>query len=348
MPLLLSESDVRQVLTMEDCLKALESAYKQEGQGRAVNRTKSSVYMPSQFGRHTQFVSIEGGIRNPPVFALSIRSHVPVREAPPGARFLMLFSGETGELLALLRSLEISGYRVGGTAGLAAREMARHDAKVVGILGSGGTARAHALAYAAVRQIERFKVYSPNPEHRAGFAEWITGMTEVPAQALDDPEQVVRGSDIVAACTNSRVPIVKPEWLDQPGVHMTGVQLTGRSELEPEGLQRFDRLVTYMSGVSAYHPTEPEQGPPPITGTTKEWLAMFDVIPRHHTLIDLLLGKAPGRETETERNYFFSEGAGVQFGSVMAAVYQRAKERGVGQEMPAEWARWFRLGGDAA
>ena len=347
MPLLLDDADVRAVLTMDSCLKALESAYKQEGLGRASNRTKSTMYIGSRPGWTAQYISFEGALRDPPVFALVVRSHVQEPGAPPGGRVLMLFSGETGELLALFRAEQIQTYRVGGSAGLAAREMARRDARVVGILGSGGTARAHALAYAAVRQVERFKVYSPNPEHRTAFAEWITRMTEVPAQALDDAEAVVRGSDIVASCTASRGPVVKPEWLDQPGLHMTCVRLMFPGELEPEGFKRFDRLVTYFPGESTRHPTGPER-PSRVMGTGDDFLAQFNVIPRRHTLSDLLLGKAPGRESGEERNYFFSEGTGVQFAAVCALVYEQAREQGVGQEMPAEWARWFRLGGDAS
>ena len=343
MPLLLNESDIRTVLTMDDCLKALESGYRQEGLGTAANRNKSVISITPQSGQTTQYVTFEAGIRNPPVFALVLRSHVPESVGPPGGQFVMLFSGETGELLALLRSREIGAYRLGGTAGLAAREMARHDAKVVGILGSGDSARAHALAYAAVREIELFKVYSPNPEHRAAFAQWVTNMTEVPTQAMNDPETVVRGSDIVAACTTAQGPIVKSDWLDRPSVHMTSVQLRW-NELEPEGLKHFDRLVTYLSAVATHHPTEPD-GRVRVSGTTEEWLAQFNVIPRRHTLVDVLLGKAPGRESGTERNYFFSEGTGVQFAAISAVVYERARERGVGQEMPPEWARWFRYGG---
>ena len=342
MPLLLSDDDAREVLRMDDCLGALESAYKQEGLGTAANRTKSTIYIRGESGSTTHYVSMEGGISDPPVFVLRVRAHQPMRSGPFGAYILMLFSGETGGLLAVLRSREVSSWRVGGTAGLAAREMARQDAQVVGILGSGGTARAHVLAYAAVRRVQRFKVHSPNPQHRADFAEWVTRMTEVPAQAFDTPEEVVRGSDIVAACTSSPVPFLNPDWLDKAGVHMTGVQL-GNTELEPEGLARFDRLVTYMSGVSTHHPTDPDVKPERRTGTDEEYMALYSVIPHRHTLVDLLMGRAPGRASETENNYFLSEGTGVQFGAVAALVYERARQRGVGQEMPEEWARW--LGG---
>lgn len=344
MPILLDDDDVRRVLTMEDCLGALEAACKQEALGTAANRTKSTLYVRPAPGGFSQYVSMEGALREPPVFALRVRVHGAGAEGAGtgavGAHVLMLFGAEGGELLAILKQRAISSYRTAALAGLAGREMARPDAQVVGILGSGGMAHAHALAYAAVRNVERFKVYSPNPEHRAGFASWLSRTVGISADAAPSEEAVVRDADIVAACTNARGAIVHADWLDRPGVHMTGVQLGDQGELEPGGLRRFQRVVTYLSGVSTHHNTEP--GQQPLTNATTETsLDRFEVIPNHHSLADLLLGKAPGRESPEESNYFFSEGTGVQFAAVGALVYQRARDRNIGQPMPDEWARWF-------
>ena len=340
-PLLISEDDVRNVLTMRHCLDALESAFKQEGLERAVNRVKATIYTHPEPGGVVQYVSMEGGLNNPPVFCLrvSLRPSLP-HGGPRGAGTVMLFSGENGQLLGIFQTRELSSLRVGGTAGLAAREMARPDAKVVGILGSGGLARAHALAYAQVRKVELFKVFSPNPEHRQAFGAWITEKTGIPVKVCDDPEPVVRGSDIVAACTNTRAPIVKPEWLDQPGVHMTGVQLGDQQELEPEGRKLFHRLVTYLPDVSTHLTTDPDR-PLWSSATTPDSLARLHVIPNRHKLTDVLLGRAPGRVSLGERNYHFSEGSGVQFAALSAAAYQRALECGVGRELPEEVADWF-------
>ena len=143
MPLLLTDDDAEKVLTMEECLKSLENAFKQEATGAAANRTKATIYIRASSGSVCQYVSMEGGIQNPPVFVLSVRTQVPLvsHSDPSGTNVLMLFDGNTGNLLAFLKRKTISCFRVAGTAALAAREMARSDAKVVGILGSGGQAR---------------------------------------------------------------------------------------------------------------------------------------------------------------------------------------------------------------
>ena len=343
-PLLLSEADVRKVLTMKDAIDGLEMAYKQEAEGRAGYRPKTTVYVGSQ-ERHLTHVTSLGGLDDPGMVCLNIRSNVIGAKDNSGGTYMnMLFSGETGELLTMMSTGGISWYRVAGSAALAARDMALPGAKVVGILGSGNSARPHPLAYAEVRDIELFKIFSPNPEHRKAFAEWTTEKTGIPAQALDNPEEVIRGSDIIAACTNTRdEPIIKKEWLDVPGLHMTAVQSgTGAAELELEGLKMFTRLVTSFDGPTVHVPTRPGKW----TGGAEDEESMkrFDVIPNHHTLAELVGGKVPGRESPEERNYYLNQGTGVQYAGVAIKVYQRALEEGIGTRMPEEWFKWFQMG----
>ncbi len=349
-PLLLSEEDVRSVLDMKENLAALDSAYKQEAIGAASYRPKATVYLGEKHGYAMTHVTSLGGLRNPPVVVINIRSMLQATsesrdihklQGPHGTFMSMLFSGESGELLAMMSNGDVSWYRHAGSAGLAAREMAQPDATVVGILGSGSTARAHALAYACVRPLELFKVYSPSLEHRNTFCEWLNLKTGVQVKSMDNPEAVVRGSAIVAACTSSRFePLVKKDWLE-PGVHFTGVQTgEGSMELELEGIKLFHRLATSFDSASSHHFTEPEHSPL-RTATTPEMLDVFNVIPNHHTLADVLSGKAPGRESPEERNYYINNGTGVQYAATVALVYDRAKKRGIGQEMPAEWFKWF-------
>jgi alanine dehydrogenase len=352
-PLLLSEDDVESVLDMSENLQALESAYLQEAVGEAAYRAKANVYVGAQWGRSMTHVTSLGGLNDPPVVVLNIRSMVQEYEEhrdyqgtrserkPGGTYMTMLFSGESGELLALMSNGLISWYRHGGTAGLAAREAALPGARVAGILGSGATARAHALAYAAVRPLELFKIYSPTPANRHDFARWLTEQTGVESRAVDSAEDAVRGSQIVAACTSYRYQsVVQKDWLE-PGVHFTAVQTgEGGMELEPSALPLFQRLITSFDSAASHHPTGPTDSLL-RTATTEETLAVFDVIPNHHTIVDVLSKKAPGRESAEERNYFVNNGTGVQYAATAALVYAKARERGVGTEMPEEWFRWF-------
>jgi ornithine cyclodeaminase/alanine dehydrogenase-like protein (mu-crystallin family) len=197
-----------------------------------------------------------------------------------------------------------------------------------------------------VRPIRRIKVFSPNPEHRRAFARMAADALGIAVEAPDSAEEVVRGSDIVAACTNTRQPVVFGDWL-QPGAHVIPVQLT--DELDEGAWRRIDRLVRYQSppGVQGtacdqlwtYRP-DAETVRRIHGGSTPEFearLLQWVGQPKMTELTSLLLGKAPGRQDEREITCAISEGTGVQFAAVGLRVYEEAKRRGLGRRLPLEW-----------
>lgn len=339
---MLNYAEVRSLLTIRDAMDTLEDAYRKEAEGTAANRAKAAVYVSTKPGRTAMFVTQVGGVRTPPVFAVNVLSVVPEVSYQVGAFALLLFSGETGELLAMMNNRGLASFLTGATGCLAAREMARRRSRVVGIIGSGSLAQMHALGYAAIRQIELFKIYSPNPRHRRDCARRINEKTSVKAVAMDQPEPVVRGSDIVALCTNSTGKVVEPEWIDTPGVHVTFVQLGDHGkELPADGLKMFDRVVTNVRAVATDHFTDPSGRPTWLTGTKASFLDQFHVIPKRNSLIDVIAGVTPGRESESERNLYFGEGSGIQYTAIAAMVYERARQRGIGKQVPPDVADVF-------
>lgn len=349
MTLLLNNDDVRQVLDADLALAALEEAFREEGNQAAGNRTKSTVHIPSPQPDHWyRFRSMEGGLRKKAVLAMRIKSeiaHWPTRfgkrrqdlySVRPGrfSGLVLLFSAENGEFLAILNDGYLQRMRVGATAALAAREMARPDSEVLGILGSGGQARSHALAYTRVRPIRSIRFYSPDPDHRREFARETAETTGVEVVPCPDPRSAADGVDILACCTSSAEPVLDPSWI-RPGMHLTAVMLT---ELTDEAYSRVDRVVTYRSNVSQNVFTTPEdQRPPSLGGSTPRQLSRLDSIPKRASLCDVLLGRAAGRENSEEVNYFNSEGTGVQFAAVAEAIYEQARNRGLGKELPGDW-----------
>jgi ornithine cyclodeaminase/alanine dehydrogenase-like protein (mu-crystallin family) len=352
MALLINNDDVRKVLNMTDCIAALSEAFKQQSTGSAANRTKASIHIPTtRPDEWYRYVSMEGGLRDKQVAAIRIKSDIVFADVQHGVRrmdwyakekglynaLILLFSSEDGQLLAILNDGVVQQYRVGATAGVAAELMARRDSRVIGIFGSGGQAHSHALAYAEVFPEAQFKVYSPNPKNRANFASWITEETGREALATAFPQEVAAGADILAACTDAVAAFIKADWI-QPGMHVRPVQGVLAGEIEPDGYEKVDRLVSYMSGTAENHFTTPETERPVFLGaSTAASMATFDAIPYRHTLPDVLLGKAPGRSSEAEINCFIDEGTGVQFAAVASLVYDRCRERGIGRELPAEW-----------
>jgi ornithine cyclodeaminase/alanine dehydrogenase-like protein (mu-crystallin family) len=358
--LLIDRHVAEEVLTPEACLQVLESAFREEGLGAAVNRTKTNIHVPGEDANVSyRYCTMEGGIRGMKVVAIRIKSdistprwvHGEEREdwycVYPG-RFMgliLLFSAQDGALLAVLQDGHIQHMRVAATDALAARCMAREDASILGLVGSGGMAWTHAFLYSMIRPIRRIKVYSPNPEHRQRFTIQLADQIGIEVAAMNSAEEAVRGSDIIVGCTNSLRPVIRGEWLEK-GMHLTLMKI---QELDEAGYGRLDRHVLYVSppGVQGSPcdnlltipydreflrrfcgGSHPEMWQQELTWTGEEKI---------FRLPDVLLGKVKGRDNDEQITCFRSEGTGVQFAAVGLKVYEEAKRRGLGRSLSLEW-----------
>jgi alanine dehydrogenase len=339
----------KELLTMEACIEALEEAYKEEGEGSGTNRTKSNIQIPAENPDYWyRYCSMEGGLRKAGVVGIRIKSDMvswPVMYGKtrtvwhcvePGryCGLILLFSARNGEPIAILNDGYIQHLRVGATAAIAAKHMAREDASVVGIIGSGGMAETHLQGYASVRNLKQARVYSPNREHREDYARRMSKELGIEVVALEDPEKVVRGSDIVACCTDAEEPVVCGDWIE-PGVHITAVKTREAGE---DLFRRLDRFVSYRSGICEQHWTTPEDWRPPgLGGSFPGYTKHAELIPKRFHLTELLLDQALGRENDREINFFESEGTGIQFAAVGYKIYTLAKQKGLGQDLPLDW-----------
>src|SRR5262245_13736970 len=232
--IILNNEEVGALLSMENCLRLLERAYQEQSQGTAVNRPRSDLYLPATTSDGVYcFKTMEGALTHEKVVALRLNSDVIKWEdkggriikdkvpAAPGNKWVglvMLFSAETGEPLAIFPDGIIQGIRVAASSALAARFLAREDAAVLGGLGSGWQARAHAKAMCAVRPIKKILVHSPTKANREKFAGEVEGELGVSVEAAVTGESVAERADILVAATNSVSRVVPPDYL-RPGMH---------------------------------------------------------------------------------------------------------------------------------
>ncbi len=353
--LVLSNDEVERLLPMDACLEALEIAYAELAAGRAQHRPRTDLYAPT--GRpetYYVFKSMEGVIPSLGIAALRINSdHITWKAGPHGvlkaklpaargryAGHVELYSTETGELLAIMPDGYLQKMRVGATSAIAARRLAREDARVLGLLGSGWQAGAQVEALAVVRPLQRVRVYSPTPEHRERFAKAMSLKLGLEVDAVDRPEHAVGGADIVAAATNAVAPVIRPEWL-RPGMHVTCVKT---AELGAPVIARADVVVLHhrAEGPRNYLPGRAEavigDDPLPLLGVGLAEAApevAWDGVPE---LTELIRGTARARRGPHEISCFVNNaGTGLQFAAVGARVYQRARAEGVGREIPTEW-----------
>ena len=137
--------------------------------------------------------------------------------------WLMVFSGESGDLAGILHGKTLSLWKTGATAAVAARHLARADATRVALLGTGFYARAQLLCLAADRALSEVRCYSRDAGKLAAFVGWArTALRDVEVIAAASAENAVRGAGIVVTITTSPNPVVRGEWLD-PGVHVNAI-----------------------------------------------------------------------------------------------------------------------------
>ena len=354
--LLINNKEVEQLLDMKSCLEVLEIAYDDLLKGDAVYRPRLDVWVPCERpDGYYRWGTMEGASRKLGVFAIRMKSdiiHWPdgITEEKycirPGTfcGVIMVFSVRNGEPLAIINDGIVQHMRVGACAGLGAKYLSRADASVVGIFGSGGMARSYLEAFHEVRKLERVKVYSPNKAHRFAFAEDMSRKLGLQVEAVDRPEAVVRGSDIVATCTDStHVVFGEPEWLEQ-GAHITCVRAC---EIGPKVVQRCDLSIklgrntvdTMDDGMVRLHgnvgyiagqPEERSRIPEPEVDNYRGGFFQY--------FMDLKAGKVPGRTSPKQTTFFINAGTqGLQFAACAGKVYQLAKEKGVGREIPTDW-----------
>jgi ornithine cyclodeaminase/alanine dehydrogenase-like protein (mu-crystallin family) len=234
--------------------------------------------------------------------------------------------------------------RVAVTSALAAKEMARQDASVMAIFGSGWQAGAHVPAFCAVRRVKKIKAYSPTQANRTKFAREMEKLVGVPVEPMASPAEAAMGADMLVAATNAITRVIEPEWMT-PGVHATCVK---DSELGEETIRKANRVViharnfapeNYISGfgdvkIAAHDPVDFIRGAKRSAGETAA-APFWTTAPE---LKDVMGGNVPGRKSADEVTCFINNiGLGIQFAAVGGAIYAEARAKGVGREIPTDW-----------
>jgi alanine dehydrogenase len=238
--------------------------------------------------------------------------------------------------------------RVGADSAIGAKYMAKKDAAVVGMLGSGGMARSYMEALRCVRDIRRLRVFSPTRAHREAFGREVADKYGLEVVVCDRPEDIYRGADIVCGVTNSAVPVLDGRLLER-GTHIMNVG--GGGKPDAESLKRIDVYLRFGNapapwglpelGLADEYITWAARPNPDSPARTKKFgkrghgVSLPDKVVY---LADILEGRSPGRRSEDEITY--SERGnlqGAQFFAVAGRVYELAKAAGLGREIPTEW-----------
>ncbi len=349
--LYLSNDDVEALLGMDECIESFEHAYRAAHEGTAVNGRRSDMITATARQDCVYSLKMVGGVvPGSGIGAVRINSDIlsfpddggRTRKvkvpAAPGNRWvglIMLFSTETGEPLAILPDGVLQRMRVGATSGLAARYLARPDASVVTVLGSGWQAHAQAMAAAAGRKLSEIRVYSPNRDNARAFAADVEKRLELPVKPFDTPEQAVSGADIVLCATNSLQAVFKEGWV-RPGMHIGSIR---DGELDPAPLLKVDTIIVHDPGNMGSDHLVTAKGIDHKEGrkqvNTYPRLARIASAP---SLAALVAGATPGRTSDSQITCFLNfHGLGYQFAAAGAALLAKARASGRGHVLPTEW-----------
>ncbi len=344
MPLLLSNEDVLGVLSMEDCLDAMERSFLELGSGQAVSRPRSELLLPqAEPGRHYLLKTWDAALPGAGLAAVRITSNMMQETAANGTRRLdplplareggfvglvLLFDIATLELAGIVQDARLQVMRAGATYGIAAKYLAREDARTLGLIGSGGQAREQLSAIAQVRKLQRVQVFSPTREHRERFAKDMSAALGIEVLACRTPREAVKGADILSVATSSLEQVFEGEWL-QPGQLVT---LAGPARIDAATRDR-PALIVLQTAQQTLRWTPQGGGASPAARPAADGrrLALLpDIVARRH----------PGRahaEDIVLFGGFNSFGPGTAYAAVGAIVLERARQKGVGRELPAQW-----------
>jgi len=350
MTIIITDDDVKRLLPMRDCIEAMRVAFADFASGSAVNVPRVRYLAEHPDSDRKYFANIHVGavpsygvacvragshILRPPSATVTRRMYE--NPQPFNSGIVLLYSTETAQLIALLHEFHMSGMRVAATNALAVDEIARDDATTLGLFGTGKQARTAVEALPLVRPFRRVNVYSPSAEHRASFAREMTreGLDVV---AVDAPEAVIEGADVICCATSSLTPLFDGNRLSEGQLVITiaNSDITNRNRRSEVDGRTYERagsiIVTDWDSV--------------ISSDQRELLDPLEagVIRQEqiHELKDVVAGKvkvkqAP-RGAKGEIIYYKNNaGIAIQFAAAGGLVYRRAMADGNNKVIPADW-----------
>ena len=343
MVVLIDNEIAKKVLDRREVIDSIETAFRQLGRGDATFLSRTDIVSPTTMGDYFAWGSMVGATIDPPRLALRFKSDV-IKYVDKGGHFaeekfnespgkfmgvILLFDTRNGALLAIMNDGVIQHERVGATAAVACKYLSNEDSSILGIIGSGGMAQSYATNILEVRGIEEIKVYSPTEKNRKIFAEKMSDELNIEVNTMESPEEVARGSDIVATCTASQTPVFSQEWIE-PGMTIIDVRST---EIDNGTIESVDRV---FSTTNKNHKAEIIGGGKIDKYQSKRGKRGF-VETEYPTLSEIICKREIGRKGKNESIYYHNRSAGIQFAAVGGLVYERVKEQELGEEIPSEW-----------
>ena len=317
MPLLLTDKEVNQVMTMQDCVHVMEDMLDQAQRGMAWFQPRAHIRTPVGYHHVMPGAVLDTGVVGLKVYTARF---------PAGSRFLtVLHDSQTGDLLALLQGGRCSQLRTGALSAVATKYMSRQDAASIGIIGTGAQAKTQLEGMATVRKIQSIKAFDIVAERCQEFCTEMANLLNVEVTPAETARECVQGTDIAITMTTSPTPVLLGEWLE-PGMHLNimGSNHWTRREVDNQVISRADTVVVdNMEEAKRYSGD--------LLNTVDLGVIRWEQV---HELTSVVAKRIPGRHSDSAITLFKSHGIGTSDVAAAAYVYFKAKEQGLGTELP--------------
>ena len=315
---LITSKDIKQLFDVKDFVETVEESYKLVGSGSV--KTLPRINLDSE---HTS-----GFLKLLPCNVSSLKmGGVLVYTVGNGQgieKIVLLFDEETGGLETIIEGNRLSWMRTGAASAVATKYLAREDAEVIGIIGSGRQARSQLMAINTVRKIRLVKVYSPNPDHRLRYCKEMAELLGLEILPVNEAKDALIGSDVVSTTTTSKKPVFDGDWIEK-GTHINaiGAHYADHREMDETIIKKSKVIVDSRERALK------EEG---------ELLIPISkgIIAKEHIyaeLGDIVAGRVEGRKKAEEITLFTSGGVANEYIVSAVKIFKKAVREGIGKEL---------------
>lgn len=324
---LLTRKDIQSILPMESVIELVEQAFEQQALKRTVMPVRSCIPIEKNNGIVCSMPAYIESMNALGMKVVSTFRDNPGKYGIPSVQATILMNNsETGQVMAIMDGVYITGMRTAAASAIATKHLARKDSETLGMFGAGGQALYQLQGQCAVSGIKRVKVYDVNSKYRDAFVQKASKIVgeSVKVEAVDNPEQVVKGSDIIVTVTTSKKPIFDGNWVEE-GTHINGIGSYEpfARELDTTTIKRASKVV-----VDAYDAAMVEAGD--VIIPIKERAVTANHV--YAQLGELVAKIKLGRTDDKEITVFKTVGTAIQDVSTAIWVYTMAKAKGIGLE----------------
>jgi alanine dehydrogenase len=321
---LINRAQIERLLDMEELIEVMENAHEEFSAGRSIQPPRSGFELSKHPGlMETLSAYLEDSGRLG-VKILNSRRANPSQGRPFIYATVLLIAVQTGELKAILEGGSITAARTAAASAVATKYLSRRDSQNLAIIGTGRQGRTHLQALACVRPIRRIALYDADRESAERFQREMSAHYPQPMALASSAEQAVKSADIIALCTSSDRPVLLGRWV-RAGTHINSI-----ASYSPE-VREVDSELFAAARVVADSKTEALEHAGDVLIPLKEGRVGRDCISGE--LGELVGGKIPGRENDTEITLYKSMGLAIQDVAAANYLYEKALAQGIGTDI---------------